>query len=140
MIAAGIEFTRLPLFRRDYWGTAVVHGYRIKPSQWQAAVLAALLAAMLLVLPHQARAAGLFDFLLGGFQRPTPPANVNSYAPPPPGIDRVAPAPLGSESVRQDGGNIGRTLAFCVQLCDGQHFPMEHINATPSPRSTSRRN
>jgi len=109
----------------------VVHGYRIKPSQWQAAALVALLAALLLVLPHQARAQGLFDFIFGGSQRPTPPANVNSYAPPSPGIDRVVPAPLGSESVRQDGGNIGRTLAFCVRLCDGQHFPMEHVtNAT----------
>ena len=81
----------------------MVHGYRIKPLQWQVAVLAAVLAAVLLVLPRPARAQGLFDFLFGGFQRPTPPANVNSYAPPSPGIDRVAPAPLGSESVRQDG-------------------------------------
>jgi len=53
----------------------VLHGYGIRPVAWQAAVLAALLAALLLVLPHQARAQGLFDFKFGGFsgrrRRPT---------------------------------------------------------------------
>jgi hypothetical protein len=40
--------------------------------------------------------------------------------------------PLGAESVRQGGGSSGRAVSFCVRLCDGQHFPMEHmVNATP---------
>ena len=44
----------------------------------------------------------------------------------------VAPAPLAPESVRQSGGSTGRVVAYCVRLCDGQHFPLEHLaNATP---------
>jgi Protein of unknown function (DUF2865) len=106
-----------------------MHGRRIEWALFSALALTALLAPT-----HPARAGNLFDFLFGGFQqRPTPPADVNSYAAPSAGIDRVAPAsPSGTESVRQDGGNIGRTMAFCVRLCDGHQFPMERIaNATP---------
>lgn len=92
-------------------------------------VLAAALAAVGLA-PAPAHA-GFFDFLFGNSQdqsRPQP----NSYAePPPPALGRVAPAPLGPESVRQGGGS-GRVVAFCVRLCDGQSFPLEHMaNATP---------
>src|SRR5580704_14085681 len=110
-----------------------MHARRIKPLSWQIAALAALFAAMLMALPRPARAEGLFDFLFGGFHRQSPPANVNSYAEPPASIGRVAPAsPTGTEDVRQGNGNIGRTVAFCVRLCDGEHFPLEHMtNATP---------
>jgi hypothetical protein len=111
-----------------------MHAYRIKPSSWQVAALAALFAAMLIAMPRPAHAEGLFDFLFGGFHgRASPPANVNSYAEPTPSIGRVAPAsPGGTEDVRQGGGNIGRAVAFCVRLCDGHHFPIEHLpNATP---------
>lgn len=71
--------------------------------------------------------AGFFDFLFNGAQQ-RPPADVNSYAEP----GRVAPAsPGGAESVRQ-GNDTGHGVAFCVRLCDGQHFPLEHVtNATP---------
>jgi hypothetical protein len=80
-----------------------------------------------------ASAQGFFDFLFGGFQqqppRPSPPA----YPPPSPGIGRVAPAPLGQESVNESGGSTGHAVAWCVRLCDGQHFPMEKIvNGTPA--------
>jgi hypothetical protein len=70
--------------------------------------------------------AGLLDFLFGGLQqRPVPPADVNSYAEP------AVPPPGGSESVRSSGGT-GHAVMFCVRLCDGQHFPLEHLaNATP---------
>src|ERR1700676_1557889 len=110
-----------------------MHPRAIKPLSWHLAALAALFAATLVAMPRPARAEGLFDFLFGGFQRQSPPANMNSYAEPPASIGRVAPAsPSGIEDVRQGGGNIGRTVAFCVRLCDGQHFPLEHmINATP---------
>ena len=68
---------------------------------------------MLIAMPRPARAGGLFDFLFGGFQRQSPPANVNSYAEPPAAIGRVAPAtPSGTEDVRQGNGAIGRTVAF----------------------------
>ena len=75
--------------------------------------------------------AGFFDFLFGNSQDQRPPPQ--SYAePPPPALGRVAPVPLGSESVRQGGGNTGRVVAFCVRLCDGESFPLEHLsNATP---------
>ncbi len=43
----------------------------------------------------------------------------------------MAPPALGAESVRQ-GGSSGRVTAYCVRLCDGEHFPLEHLaNATP---------
>jgi len=111
----------------------VVPARHIKPLYWHVAALAALFAAMLIAMPRPARAGGLFDFLFGGFQRQSPPANVNSYAEPPASIGRVAPAtPSGTEDARQGNGAIGRTVAFCVRLCDGQHFPLEHMtNATP---------
>ena len=33
----------------------------------------------------------------------------------------------------EGGGNTGHAVAFCVRLCDGQHFPVEQIvNGTPA--------
>jgi len=97
---------------------------------WRAAVLAGALAAVD-VAPAPAHAGGFFDFLFGNSQ--DQPPQPQSYAePPPPALGRVAPAPLGPESVRQGGGSSGRVVAYCVRLCDGQHFPLEHMtNATP---------
>jgi hypothetical protein len=98
--------------------------------KWRAALIAgALSAAAVLAVPHPARAEGIFDFLFGGAQQ-KPPANVNSYAEPSaPG--RVVPPPMGAESVRQGEGNGGRSITYCVRLCDGQHFPLAHVaNAT----------
>ncbi len=106
---------------------------RNKHLKWRAAIIVgALSAASITAMPHPARAGGLFDFLFGGFQRPAPPPDVNSSAEPPAPVGRVAPPPMGIESVRQGGGDTGRSVAYCVRLCDGQHFPMEHMaNATP---------
>ena len=101
---------------------------RPKPLRWRAALVLAAVAAF--ALPAEAAyAAGLFDFLFGGFHdRPTPPPAARPYADP---MAPIVPPPLGSESVRGGGGG-GRSVAYCVRLCDGQHFPMEHItNATP---------
>jgi hypothetical protein len=91
----------------------------------------ALMAASVAGVPGLAHAAGLFDFFFGGVQQQRPSADVNSYAEP--SVGRVAPAsPNGTESVRQSSGDSGRGVAFCVRLCDGQHFPIEHVtNATP---------
>jgi hypothetical protein len=90
---------------------------------WRSAAVGALGAAFFSVsLPAQA---GFLDFLFGGFQRQSPPADANSYAEP------AVPPPGGSESVRSSGGS-GHAVMFCVRLCDGQHFPLEHLaNATP---------
>jgi hypothetical protein len=80
--------------------------------------------------PSAAQAGGLFDFLFGGNGggQYRPPAPVESYAEP---SAPVAPAPLGPESVRQSSGSTGHEVAYCVRLCDGQHFPLERMaNAT----------
>src|SRR6516162_3959730 len=86
-----------------------------------AVILSALCAAASLV-PATAGAQGLFDFLFGGFRQQPP--RQESYP--------AAPAPLGQESVTESGGSTGHGVAFCVRLCDGQHFPVEQIiNGTP---------
>src|SRR6516164_4304331 len=90
-----------------------------------AVILSALCAAGSLV-PATAGAQGLFDFLFGGF-RQQPPRQESYPAAPAPGIGRIAPAPLGQESVTEGGGSTGHGVAFCVRLCDGQHFPVEQI-------------
>src|SRR5580658_3679279 len=79
--------------------------------------------------PGAAHAGGLLDFLFGGGREERPPAPIESYAEP---SAPVLPAPLGPESVRQSSGGTGHQVAYCVRLCDGQHFPLEHMtNATP---------
>jgi hypothetical protein len=96
---------------------------------WLAAVFGgALLAAAIAAGPAQA--GGLFDFFFNDSRDQPPPA------PPPPAYAEpsapVMPAPLGPESVRQGGESTGHAVAYCVRLCDGQHFPLEHVtNATP---------
>jgi hypothetical protein len=110
----------------------VVRRHCSKKLKWHAALLAGALAAAAFT-PGVAQAAGLFDFLFGNSdnQGPPPPPP-QSYAEPSPPMGPVAPAPLGSESVRQSGGSTGHAVAFCVRLCDGEHFPLEHMtNATP---------
>ena len=98
---------------------------RHKQLNWQGAVLLGALAAA--AVPSSAQA-GFFDFLFGGRDH-GPPPQINSYAEP---SAPVAPLPLGQESVRQGGGSTGHGVAFCVRLCDGQHFPLERMtNGTP---------
>jgi hypothetical protein len=96
-----------------------------KSLKWHALVLCGALVAMAPGTAH----AGFFDFLFGGPDRGPMPPRANSYAEP---SAPVAPAPLGPESVRNGGAGTGHGVAFCVRLCDGQHFPLEHLaNATP---------
>jgi hypothetical protein len=80
------------------------------------------------------RAQNLLDFFLNMFQQnpPEPPQQNAHPAPPAAGVGRIAPVPLGQESVTEGGGSTGHAVAFCVRLCDGQHFPLERlINGTP---------
>ncbi len=45
----------------------------------------------------------------------------------------MSPTPLSHERVNESAGSTGHLVAFCVRLCDGQHFPMERMaNATPA--------
>ena len=109
----------------------MVNGRHGSHSAWRVTILSGALAAAM-AMPRPASAQGLFDFLFGGFQQR--PSQQETYpAPPAPGIGRVAPAPLGQESVNESGGSTGHAVAYCVRLCDGQHFPVEQIiNGTPA--------
>jgi Protein of unknown function (DUF2865) len=91
----------------------------------------ALAAAILASAPAQA---GFFDFLFGGPDK-GPHPSVSSYADP---SAPVTPPSLGQESVRQNAGSTGHGVAFCVRLCDGQHFPLEQRVANATPIETCR--
>ncbi len=108
-----------------------MRSHRNKPLKWRAAVLfGALSAASVLAVPDPARA-GFLDFIFGALRpQPAPPPAVNSYAEP---SAPMSTLPRGHESVRGGGsGGGGRSVVYCVRLCDGQHFPLEHmVNATP---------
>jgi hypothetical protein len=98
---------------------------RYDPLMWLAAFFFAALTAVA-TAPSVAHAEGLLDFLFHPFQdRPA----ASSYAEP---SAPVMPPALGPESVRQGGASTNHGVAFCVRLCDGQHFPLERMaNATP---------
>jgi hypothetical protein len=91
----------------------------------------ALAAAILASAPARA---GFFDFLFGGPDK-GPHPSVSSYADP---SAPVTPPSLGQESVRQNAGSTGHGVAFCVRLCDGQHFPLEQRVANATPIETCR--
>ena len=102
------------------------HSHRIKPSFRTAGVLAGAVLVGVLIAPGPARA-GFLDFLFGGGspQRYSPPPGVSAYAEPGPPTVRRSP-----DHPHRIGGR-GR-IAFCVRLCDGQHFPIDQrANATP---------
>jgi hypothetical protein len=111
----------------------VVFGRRSMRLKWrQAVVVGALFTAATMTAPDLARAQGFFDFLFGGPQQQPPPPPPEP-APPRAGVGRVSPAPLGQERVNEGAGSTGHAVAFCVRLCDGQHFPLEQMtNATPA--------
>ena len=99
---------------------------RSRQSKMHAAVFGgALVAVAAMCAP--AEAGGFFDFLFGGPDK-GPNPSVSAYAEP-----SASPPPLGQESVRQNAGSTGHGVAYCVRLCDGQHFPLEArvMNATP---------
>jgi Protein of unknown function (DUF2865) len=100
-------------------------------SNWQRRVLVGAFSTLVVMASNPVHAQGFFDFLFGGSQR-QPSPEPNAYPPPPPSVGRIAPVPLGQESVHGGGESTGRTVAFCVRLCDGQHFPLEQMaNGTP---------
>jgi hypothetical protein len=101
--------------------------------QAKAVVLAGVLAAAGVSAPGSAQAQGFVDFLVGVPERPAPaPPATNYPPPPPPGLGRVAPPPMDQERINGGEASTGHGVAFCVRLCDGQHFPMERMNnATP---------
>jgi hypothetical protein len=107
---------------------------RLREQLNAALIVGALCAIVSTTSPQSARAQGFFDFLFGGPQRPAPPPPSYNYPPPPAaGVGRIAPAPLSGERINGGEVSTGHGVAFCVRLCDGQHFPMERMsNATPA--------
>ena len=105
-------------------------GRRSRQMKWRAVAFAALSVAIV-TSSNVAQAQGIFDFFFGRPYQPPPPPN---YPPPPaPEIKRIAPAPLSQERIHESSGTTGHGVAFCVRLCDGQHFPIERMaNATPA--------
>jgi Protein of unknown function (DUF2865) len=105
-----------------------VQSLRSRSSGRCAGTLVGVVAALIVVAAPPPARAGFFDFLFSGRQD-RPSGGINSYAEPPASL-RPTP-PLGGDTARANGGG-GRAVAFCVRLCDGQHFPLEHFsNATP---------
>ena len=107
------------------------HFERLK---WRGVVFAAMVAtAASVTATDAARAQGLLDFLFGRQQSAPQPETPMHPPPPAAGIGRVAPAPLGRENISEGGGTTGHAVAFCVRLCDGQHFPLEQmVKGTPA--------
>ena len=100
---------------------------RSKRIKWPAAALFSAVSVVLLAAGPRPASAGIFDFLFGPQQQAAPPPDVTSYAEPSAPVARL-PTDLGA--VHQGGS--GRFVAYCVRLCDGQHFPLDHMpNATP---------
>jgi hypothetical protein len=97
-----------------------------------------LLLLVLLSVVHSATPAsaqGFFESLFNGFNgdryapRRDPsayaPRGGNSYAAPSSGQPHATPA------AAQASYGTGRSVAYCVRLCDGRYFPMQrHANAT----------
>ncbi len=106
---------------------------RSKRIKWPAAALFGAGAAVLLAAAPGPASAGIFDFLFGPQQQAAPPPDVNSYAEPSPPLARL-PVDLGAV---QPGSGSGRFVAYCVRLCDGQHFPLNHLT-TATPVETCR--
>jgi hypothetical protein len=93
-----------------------------------AAIAVALSAVPVATTPQAAVAQGLFDFLFGGFhRRQEPPPRAQPYADP----YATPPRDTPGAPVRPRYGSGGRSAAYCVRLCDGQHFPLQRTaNAT----------
>lgn len=97
-----------------------------KRLKWPSAGLLCAFSVAFLVAAPGAASAGFFDFLFGG-QQSAPSPGVSAYAEPTAPSTRL-PADLGAVQP----ASSGRAVAFCVRLCDGRHFPLEHAaNATP---------
>jgi hypothetical protein len=109
-------------------GVVALSRWRVERLKRRAAVLGVALSTLALAVPAVARAEGFLDFLFGGSHgHATRPAPVGAYAERPARV-----VPLAAETVHDGGRTAGRTAAFCVRLCDGENFPLQHLpNATP---------
>ena len=98
-----------------------------------------LVVAPLAGLPNEASAQGLFDTLFGA-PRPVAAAPAASTK-----ADAAGPALPAAPRPNLHTAVVGRSVTFCVRLCDGRFFPMQHHGATAAqtcnalcPASTTR--
>jgi hypothetical protein len=83
--------------------------------------------AMLSVLPAgPASAQGLFELLFGGFRR-SPSPTTQAYADP--------SGTIADPVERSSGGSGGPYVAYCVRLCDGQHFPVARASGVSAAQA-----
>ena len=98
---------------------------------WRAAVLAGALAGCC-VCARVRRDAGFFDFLFGNSQDQHAAAAGILCRAAAGGTRTRGAGAVGSRERAPRRRQAGRAVAYCVRLCDGQHFPLGHMaNATP---------
>jgi hypothetical protein len=73
-----------------------------------------------------ASAQGLFELLFGGLRR-SPPPSVQAYADP--------SGTVAEPGERSAGGGGGPYVAYCVRLCDGQHFPVTRTSGVSAAQA-----
>ena len=77
-------------------------------------------------LPNQASAQSFFDTIFGNIRPATSYSPARAYAPTDDAARRAAPA--ATRSVPQSI-SFGHSVTFCVRLCDGRYFPLQHHGA-----------
>ena len=82
---------------------------------------AAMVVASIAWPADEVAAQGMFDFLFGARRVPSPSPSAVPQAPSPVVPLAAAPQPSSAGSP---------AVAFCVRLCDGRYFPMQHQRAT----------
>jgi hypothetical protein len=101
------------------------------------AALLLIIATLAVTVPTApASAQGLFDVFFGNSARRayTPPS-ASSYADPYP---QHSPFGRPAEPRRSESGpSGGGSLAYCVRLCDGRHFPMQRLAGTTPAQTCS---
>ena len=81
---------------------------------------------MLGALPATPAAAqGFFDFFFGS-RRPGPPPSASAYSDPYPSFNPFN----GGRSEERRAAPSGPSAVFCVRLCDGRYFPVQHSGGT----------
>jgi hypothetical protein len=102
------------MFQRDLGST------RRATSLTFAGLAVAVVTCAVVIYPSEAAAQGFFEAFFGAFRQPSAlPGRTQSYADPPAAV-AVPEAPS------------GRAIAYCVRLCDGRYFPIQHhVSATP---------
>jgi hypothetical protein len=103
------------------------HLHKYLPRSAGKAVLigTAVLGVMLPAVP--ANAQGLFDFFFGGYRR----APAQQYVPPQ-SNSYVDPF-FGQPGATERPISAGRSVAYCVRLCDGHFFPIQRVaGASPA--------